>query len=47
MPPLNDGRPLKDKPERACARCGRGFRPTVKRRLMCSGCFRRGDGGMD
>ena len=46
MPPRND-RPLKYKPERPCARCGRRFRPTVKRQLLCSGCFRRGDAGMD
>ena len=46
MPPRND-RPLKYKPERPCARCGRRFRPTAKRQLLCSGCFRRGDAGMD
>ena len=46
MPPRND-RPLKYKPERPCARCGRRFRPTVKRQLLCSECFRRGDAGMD
>ena len=41
-----DDPPLKDKPERPCTRCGKSFQPTLKRRLLCAGCFRRGDAGM-
>ena len=37
---------LKDKLERSCTRCGKSFHPTLKRRLLCAGCFRRGDAGM-
>lgn len=46
MPSLQNEPPLKDKPERSCSRCGRKFRPTAKRHLLCAGCFRRGDTGM-
>ena len=28
-----------DHPERPCARCGRKFKPTIKRRLLCGPCF--------
>ena len=31
--------PRLDKPKRPCARCGRRFQPTVKRRMLCAGCF--------
>ena len=46
MPSLQNDPPLKDKPERSCSRCGGRFRPTAKRQLLCSGCFRRGDAGI-
>ena len=45
MPPKDD-RPVKDKPERPCARCGKRFQLTVKRHLLCASCFRLGNSGM-
>ena len=33
--------PRLDRPKRPCACCGRSFAPTVRRRLLCSGCFGR------
>lgn len=32
-----------DKPERPCARCGKRFAPTIRRRLLCYGCFSGAD----
>ena len=32
-----------DRPERACANCGKRFQPTIKRRLLCNGCWKGGD----
>ena len=29
-----------DRPERPCANCGRIFKPTARRRMLCSPCFR-------
>ena len=31
--------------ERPCARCGRMFQPSIKRRMLCAPCFGGGDGG--
>ena len=31
--------PRLDRPKRPCACCGRRFQPTVRRRLLCAGCF--------
>ena len=28
-----------DRPKRACARCGKEFQPTGKRRMLCAECF--------
>ena len=30
-------------PMRPCARCRRKFQPTVKRRMLCHGCFKTGE----
>ena len=38
-------RPLPNRPARPCSRCGRTFEPTLKRRMLCKGCFSGGDGG--
>lgn len=39
-------RPLADRPERACSKCGRQFQPTHRRRVLCHACFTRsGDDG--
>ena len=38
-------RPLPDRPERPCSRCGKTFQPTLKRRMLCVGCFARATGG--
>ena len=35
-------RVLEDKPLRECARCGREFKPTLVRRMLCIGCYRYG-----
>ena len=35
--PISD-EPL-DRPELRCSCCGRRFRPTFKRRMLCAGCF--------
>ncbi|MDE0718790.1 MAG: hypothetical protein OXH64_12725 [Rhodospirillaceae bacterium] len=29
-------------PKRPCARCGTMFQPTVKRRMLCLGCYKDG-----
>ena len=31
--------PRIDRPKRPCSRCGRSFKPTVRRRMLCAGCF--------
>ena len=36
--------PEKPRPERACAACGKRFKPTVTRRMLCNECYRRGHG---
>ena len=36
LPP--DGRTVRGKP-RPCARCGRKFQPTIKRRMLCAECY--------
>ena len=45
-----NGAPL-DKPQarppRPCARCGRRFKPTRKRWLLCAGCFKSADASME
>lgn len=28
------------RPVRPCAKCGRRFQPTVKRKMLCGGCFK-------
>ena len=28
-----------DRPPRPCGKCGHEFQPTIKRRLLCEGCF--------
>ena len=38
-------RPLPGGQERPCARCGRMFQPSIKRRMLCAPCFGGGDGG--
>ena len=38
--------PPLDKPKRPCAGCGRRFQPTVKRRMLCTECYRRGEAPM-
>lgn len=30
-------------PKRPCARCGNPFQPTVKRRMLCLGCYKGAD----
>ena len=37
------GDPALDRPERPCAKCGKQFQPTVRRRLLCGPCFNGGD----
>ena len=32
-----------DKPERPCSRCGKQFKPTVRRRMLCASCFGNAD----
>ena len=39
----NPGDPEIDKPERPCSRCGKRFQPTVRRRVLCDGCFKAAD----
>lgn len=43
--PRNDrlDRPLPGVEPRACSCCGRRFKPTTRRRLLCAGCFTLGD----
>ena len=36
-----------DRPERPCARCGHSFQPTVRRRVLCHGCWKGGGDGLD
>ena len=44
--PLRQGdRPLPDRPERPCSRCGKMFQPSLKRRMLCASCFGRATGG--
>ena len=44
--PVRTGdRPLPNAAERPCARCGRMFPPSLKRRLLCLGCFKNASGG--
>ena len=33
---------LEGAPERPCSRCGKRFQPTLRRRLLCAGCFTGG-----
>ena len=33
--------------EKSCSRCGRSFRTTPTRRMLCEGCYRAADGGLD
>ena len=35
------------RPERPCSKCGRRFKPTRKRWLLCLGCFSRADANME
>ena len=37
--------PLLGRPKRKCSACGRMFRPSIKRRMLCAPCFGGGDGG--
>ena len=37
---------LLNRPARACSSCGREFAPTLRRRILCAGCYSGGDGGM-
>ena len=32
-----------NRPKRRCSNCGRTFQPTVRRRMLCAYCYRRGD----
>ena len=43
VPPNRDPE-LADKPKRRCARCGKRFQPTAKRRMLCKHCFGLGGG---
>ena len=40
-PPRPNLDPNLDLPKRPCTSCGRRFRPTVRRRLLCASCFGR------
>ena len=40
-PPRPNLDPKLDLPKRPCTSCGRRFRPTVRRRLLCASCFGR------
>ena len=33
--------------ERPCARCGRAFETTPKRRMLCANCYKGAGGGID
>lgn len=37
------GDPTLDCPKRPCAKCGRKFQPTLKRRMLCASCFGNAD----
>ena len=37
---VHDDQPDPDRPERPCNACGRTFQPTLRRRLLCAGCYR-------
>ena len=39
-PGINADRRLPGRPERECSNCGRRFAPTLRRRLLCYGCFK-------
>ena len=41
-------KPLADRPERSCSKCGKPFKPTARRRMLCVDCYHRGgdDGPM-
>ena len=41
--PHHYDKPLPDATERPCNRCGVPMRPTPRRRMLCSRCFREGD----
>ena len=34
--------PEKERPRRPCAGCGRQFKPTRKRWVLCANCYKRG-----
>ena len=38
-------RPLADRPERSCSNCGKPFKPTARRRMLCLYCYHRGGEG--
>ena len=40
--PTRDRR-LHDQPKRRCSNCGTIFQPSIRRRMLCSGCFTRGN----
>ena len=45
--PMRTGdRPI-ERPERPCSRCRKMFQPTLKRRMLCAGCFNGDRGGLD
>ena len=37
---LSQDQALPDTPKRPCNRCGKPFQPTIRRRRLCSPCFR-------
>lgn len=39
--------PLEGVPPRRCAKCGRRFQPTVRRRMLCAGCYGNADSSME
>ena len=38
VPGRGGDKPL-DRPERPCSRCGKTFKPTLRRRMLCQECF--------